>query len=136
MAERRISYAPDVENGEHRQDDAAGLDEYAALNRYISTAQAKRRESTASGGEEGGPAKKPWWKFWAKGGDGAEEGFVCPDEWLETDIQHGITSADVEPRRKRSGWNELASEKENPILQFMGYFRGPILYGELALGLF
>ena len=131
MSERRISYAPDVENGEHRHDDGAGLDEYAALNRYISTGQGIRRESAASAAEQaGGKNKKPWWAFWRKSGDGSEEGFVCPDEWLETDIRSGITSSDIEPRRKRSGWNELASEKENPIIQFIGYFRGPILYGQ------
>lgn len=133
MAERRISYAPDVENG-----GAANLDEYAALNRYISTAQAKRRDSTGSGAEGGGK-KKPWWAFWRKSGggaaaeDGKEEGFVCPEEWLETDIRAGIRSSDVEPRRKRSGWNELAAEKTNLFLQFLGYFQGPILYGEFLL---
>lgn len=136
MAERRISYAPDVENG-----GAANLDEYAALNRYISTAQAKRRDSTGSGAEGGGK-KKPWWAFWRKSGggaaaeDGKEEGFVCPEEWLETDIRAGIRSSDVEPRRKRSGWNELAAEKTNLFLQFLGYFQGPILYVmELAVAL-
>ena len=46
MAERRISYAPDVENGDHSHrapDDGANLDEYGALNRYISTARDGRR---------------------------------------------------------------------------------------------
>lgn len=132
MSERRISYAPDVENGEHQHDDTAGLDEYAALNRYISTAQRQRRDSTGSGGagEEDGEKKTPWWKFWAKKGDGAEAGFECPDEWLETDIKQGISASDVEPRRRRSGWNELATEKTNFFIQFIGYFRGPILYGK------
>lgn len=137
MAERRISYAPDVENGDHARsapdlNDGAGLDEYSALNRYISTAQHKRRGSTSSAGglEEGETKKKPWWKFGGKSKDESDEGFVCPDEWLETDIRQGLPASAIEPRRKRSGWNELATEKENPIIQFIGYFRGPILYGE------
>ena len=35
---------------------------------------------------------------------------------------------EVERRRKSSGWNELSTEKENMILKFIGFFRGPILY--------
>ncbi|GAD92403.1 plasma membrane ATPase 2 [Paecilomyces variotii No. 5] len=136
MAERRISYAPDVENGDHARsapdlNDGAGLDEYSALNRYISTAQQKRRGSTSSagglGGDEGDEKKKPWWKFGGKKEE-TDGSFVCPDEWLETDIRQGLPASAIEPRRKKSGWNELAAEKENPILQFIGYFRGPILY--------
>ncbi|OJJ48162.1 hypothetical protein ASPZODRAFT_23824 [Penicilliopsis zonata CBS 506.65] len=133
MAERRISYAPDVENGDHHRaqpdvNDAAGLDEYAALNRYISTARDKRRGSTSSAGglshKKGG---RGCWPFGSKGDD-TEEGFVAPDEWLETDIRQGLRSADIEPRRKRTGYNELVTEKTNLFVQFIGYFRGPILY--------
>ena len=36
---------------------------------------------------------------------------------------------EVERRRKYSGWNELTTEKENMLLKFLGFFRGPILYG-------
>lgn len=139
MAERRISYAPDVENGDHTRtapdvnDNSAGLDEYSALNRYISTARDGRRGSASSAGGASGAAagekKKPFWKFWKKGGEGGEEGFVCPDDWLETTLQQGLSSSDIEPRRKRTGWNELTTEKTNFFVQFIGYFRGPILYG-------
>ncbi|KAE8378576.1 hypothetical protein BDV26DRAFT_292108 [Aspergillus bertholletiae] len=126
MAERRISYAPDVENGDR---DGANLDEYAALNRYISTARDKRRGSTSSAGAMSAKKAKKGWQFWKKGGEGgAEEGFVCPDEWLETDMRSGLRGADVEARRKRTGWNELTTEKTNFFVQFIGYFRGPILY--------
>lgn len=108
------------------------MEEYTALNRYISTAQARRRESTTSADLEEADKKKPWWKFWQRaGGEGGEQGFVCPDDWLETDIHTGLSSHDIEPRRKRSGWNELSTEKTNFFLQFIGYFRGPILYGKL-----
>lgn len=140
MAERRISYAPDVENGDHPRnapdinDSTAQLDEYTALNRYISTARERRRGSTSSAGEAYDNAKskgKPWWAFWRSAGDGfgGEGQFVAPDEWLDTDIRAGLKSSDIEPRRKKSGWNELVTEKQNWLIQFIGYFRGPILYG-------
>ncbi|KAL3475068.1 hypothetical protein BJX99DRAFT_167925 [Aspergillus californicus] len=134
MAERRISYAPDVENGDHSRptdiNEGATLDEYAALNRYISTARDKRRGSTSSAGALSLKAeKKPWYKFWSKGSsEGAEGALVVPDEWLETDIAHGLPSSQIESRRKRGGWNELVTEKTNFFVQFIGYFRGPILY--------
>ncbi|KAJ5886520.1 Plasma membrane ATPase [Penicillium subrubescens] len=132
MAERRISYAPDVENGDrHRDTDVndGNLDEYSALNRYISTARDGRRGSTSSAGAlSTQEKKKPFWKFWAKQGDGVEEGWQCPDEWLETDLRSGLSSSDIEPRRKKCGWNELVTEKTNIFIQFIGYFRGPILY--------
>ncbi|KAL4873541.1 hypothetical protein BDV12DRAFT_160238, partial [Aspergillus spectabilis] len=134
MAERRISYAPDVENGDHSRptdlNEGATLDEYAALNRYISTARDKRRGSTSSAGALSlKTSKKPWYKFWSKGNaDEAEEGFVCPEDWLDTDLATGLPGSQVEPRRKRGGWNELTTEKTNFFIQFIGYFRGPILY--------
>lgn len=135
MAERRISYAPDVENGDrHRDNDAAeggNLDEYSALNRYISTARDGRRGSTSSGAAlSEKAAKKPFWKFWGGKADGVDEGWQCPDDWLETDLRAGLNSGDIEPRRKKCGWNELVTEKTNIFVQFIGYFRGPILYGE------
>ena len=135
MAERKISYAADVENGDHSRptdvNDSAGLDEYGALNRYISTARDNRRGSTSSAGALSmKQKKKPWYKFWAKaGGENGEEGFVAPEDWLETDL-NGLPSSQIEPRRKRGGWNELTTEKTNFFVQFIGYFRGPILYGE------
>lgn len=76
-------------------------------------------------------------QFWKKGpkeGEGVanDDGHV-PDEWLEADIKQGISAHDVETRRKRFGWNELVSEKENMFLKFLGFFRGPILYGKHSL---
>ncbi|PTU21793.1 hypothetical protein P175DRAFT_0500676 [Aspergillus ochraceoroseus IBT 24754] len=43
-------------------------------------------------------------------------------------MNSGLPSSQVEPRRKRTGWNELTTEKTNFFIQFIGYFRGPILY--------
>lgn len=51
-----------------------------------------------------------------------------PEEWYNTDIKSGLPDHDVTTRRKATGFNELATEKENPFIQFIGYFRGPILY--------
>lgn len=133
MAERRISYAPEVENGDHSRApaDDGNLDEYGALNRYISTARDGRRGSTSSAGarsEGGEEQKRPWYKFWGKKSDSGE-GFVIPDDWIETDMHSGLHESDVEPRRKKAGFNELTTEKTNFFIQFLGYFRGPILYG-------
>jgi hypothetical protein len=50
---------------------------------------------------------------------------------LEADIKQGISSAEVEQRRKRYGWNEITTEKENLFIKFLGFFTGPVLYGKL-----
>ena len=47
-------------------------------------------------------------------------------------MHKGLSEGDVTSRRKASGWNELSTEKENMFLKFVGYFRGPILYGKLC----
>ena len=52
------------------------------------------------------------------------EGFEVPEAWYETDITTGLSDHDIGSRRKDAGWNELVTEKENPIIQFIGYFRG------------
>ena len=53
-----------------------------------------------------------------------------PEEWLEADIKQGIGNNDVENRRKRVGWNEIMTEKENLFIKFLMFFTGPILYGK------
>ena len=128
----RISFAdgwdPDKDDGE-----------YANLIRYISTYRDRRfsrapsqasGEGGAAGGEDASKAKKvPFYKRWfstQKAGDL----FEVPEEWLGTDIKQGLTDAEVEDRRRKSGFNELTTEKENLFIKFLGYFQGPILYGE------
>lgn len=54
---------------------------------------------------------------------------MVPDEMLTADIKQGIAQNDVESRRKRYGWNEITTEKENLFLKFLGFFTGPVLYG-------
>jgi H+-transporting ATPase len=104
--------------------------EYGNLVRYISNYKDGRRASTIGGDDDDAP-KKPWWKFWAKSGSGmGGDGFETPDDWLETNMKSGLTSQQVESRRKKTGWNELTTEKENMLLKFLSYFTGPILYGQ------
>jgi H+-transporting ATPase len=110
--------------------------EYANLIRYISTyrdrrfskapSQASEQDAAAAGG-----AKKPG--FFARllgKGSGPGDLYEVPEEWLDTDIKQGLSSHTVEERRKKTGFNELTTEKENMFVKFIGYFRGPILYGE------
>jgi H+-transporting ATPase len=101
--------------------------EYGNLVRYISQYRDGRRASTI-GGDDDTPKKKHWWSRRAKGSSG--DNFETPDDWLTTDLKQGLRSHDVEARRKKTGWNELTTEKENMFLKFLSYFTGPILYGE------
>lgn len=129
----------DIENGgglnekdvrrDTMADDNADMGEYGNLVRYISTYRDGRRGSTASGaGESVKPKKKGL--FSRKPKTGSEgQGFETPDDWLTTDMKLGLTSADVEARRRKTGWNELTTEKENLFLKFVGFFKGPVLYG-------
>ena len=71
-----------------------------------------------------------FWKSGPKAGAVANDDGHVPDDWLEADIKQGISDHDVETRRKKFGFNEIMSEKENMFLKFLGFFRGPILYGE------
>jgi H+-transporting ATPase len=129
-------------------DDLDGLDEYSALQQYI----ALYRDPRAVGYDDGDSKQndtvntqkgRPWWAFWrksdsrkAKAGDPG----VVPEDWLNADIRRGISNDDVEIRRRRFGFNEITTEKENLLLKFLSYFTGPILYvmeiaALLAIGL-
>lgn len=71
-------------------------------------------------------------QFWRSGNSGQaadKDAGVVPEELLDADIKQGITSQQVEERRKRFGWNEIATEKENLFIKFLMFFTGPILYG-------
>ncbi len=91
-------------------------EEYTNLVRYISTFREGRRKSTASElGIDVDAAKRPWWAFWKRGKkSGAGDGvFEVPDDWLDTELKQGLSNTEVENRRKKTGWNELTTEKEN-----------------------
>jgi H+-transporting ATPase len=123
-AERRMSRAVSV-----AQDQS--LDEYERLVRYVSV---YREPGMADMENEEGEMKRVWYAPWRRQfvptSEAAEAKQMFPDEWLLTDIKQGLSEAEVNNRRRRSGWNELISQKENPIAKFMSYFQGPILYGK------
>ena len=131
----------DLENGDPKRERisfAGGWDpertegEYADLVRYISTYRDRRfsKAPSISGAEEADAAVEKK-SFFSKllGKKSNSVLYEVPEEWLTTDIKTGLSTAEVEARRKKTGFNELATEKENMFMKFVGYFRGPILYG-------
>ncbi|KAF2491388.1 plasma membrane ATPase 1 [Lophium mytilinum] len=132
----------DVENGDPERErtysrvDYAELDEYSALQKYITTyrdpkAAAAEDEAGAKANAADAGKGRPWWAFWRAGNSPNAQGKdagVVPEEWLSTDIKQGLNSSVVDERRRRLGANELTSEKENMFLKFLSFFTGPILY--------
>jgi magnesium-transporting ATPase (P-type) len=51
-----------------------------------------------------------------------------PEDLLQTDTRTGLTSAEVDQRRKKYGLNQMKEEKENLVLKFLMYFVGPIQF--------
>ena len=99
-----------------------------SLVRYIDTYRDPRAEVEGEEDETEGKTA-PWWKFRRAGATVNLSNFVTPSDWLNTHVDHGLENMEIERRRKQTGWNELVTEKENLILKFIGFFRGPILYG-------
>jgi H+-transporting ATPase len=139
-----MSNEKDLENGDPKRERisfAGGWDpdrtegEYADLIRYISTYRDRRfsKAPSVSGAEEVDATVEKK-SFFSKllGKKTAGDLFEVPEEWLNTDIKKGLTNTEVETRRRKTGFNELATEKENMLLKFIGYFRGPVLYGMLT----
>lgn len=122
-AERRMSRAASVANDQK-------LDEYERLVRYVSV---YREPGAAEAESEEGEMKRlwyaPWRRRWVPTKPTADARYMYPEDWLITDIKQGLSEGEVLTRRRRAGWNELVSQKENPIAKFMSYFQGPILYG-------
>ena len=112
------------------KEDYANLDEYGKLVKYVST----YREGQGGGDEGDEEVRRVWYAPWKKRKVHVkrvdQNNQQLPPEWLLTDIHQGLPSDEVSVRRRRSGWNELVSEKENPIAKILSYFRGPILYGK------
>jgi H+-transporting ATPase len=132
---------PDVERPDVRRSsrisraslnqDWANLDEYGKLVKYVSTF----RDANAEAQDEGDfVEKRVWYAPWKKRKVHIKklegESGKFPEEWTLTDIREGLSSEEIPRRRQRAGWNELSSERENPIAKVLSYFRGPILYGE------
>ncbi len=104
-----------------------GLDEYTALHKYIATYQDPRDAVEVEVEDERKEKKGLFGR--GKRGAGTQE-LVVPEAWLDVDIRQGISSSDAEARRKKFGHNEITSETTNFFVQLLGYFKGPILYGE------
>jgi H+-transporting ATPase len=138
----------DLENGDPKRERISFADgwdpdkddgEYANLIRYISTYRDRRfsKAGSQASGEDGKAGedatvkkKRPFFIRWFTQSTGPGDLYEIPDEWLETDIKSGLTTEEADLRRKKTGYNELVTEKENMFLKFLGYFQGPILYGE------
>lgn len=84
-----------------------------SLVRYIDTYRDPHAEMGEE--EEAEEKKKPWWKGGGSAGAKKLSDFVTPQDWLNTDIRQGLDAAEVERRRKHTGWNELTAEKENMV---------------------
>ncbi|KAF1344264.1 hypothetical protein BDV97DRAFT_364206 [Delphinella strobiligena] len=146
QAPPRVSFSDkDLENGAPNNDRAASrkwstapgniedLDEYTALQKYISTYRDPKAAAAEDGEKNAADAGKgkAWWQFWRAGtssnASGSDDG-VVPEDWLEADIKQGLSNHDIESRRKRFGFNEITTEKENLFVKFLMFFTGPILY--------
>lgn len=123
----RISFA----GGWNPEDPDKTEEEYAKLVRYISTYRDRRfsKAPSVSGADEDATAEKKGFFSKLLGKKTTTKAFEVPEDWLSTDIKTGLSNDQVEARRKKVGYNELATEKENMFLKFLGFFRGPILYG-------
>ncbi|KAL4913120.1 E1-E2 ATPase-domain-containing protein [Aspergillus aurantiobrunneus] len=117
-----------VSRSSTKTEDYSNLDEYGKLVKYISTFRDRGEEEQEENVEERRIWYAPWKKRKVHLKTTEEEPGKYPDDWLITDINQGLSSGEIHNRRRRSGWNELVSEKENPIAKILSYFRGPILY--------
>lgn len=139
-----MSNEKDLENGDPKRERISFADgwdpdkddgEYANLIRYISTYRDRRFSKAPSQASEqdvkdASTEKKQGFFARLLGKKEASELYEIPEEWLTTDIKQGLSNEEVESRRRKTGFNELTTEKENMLVKFIGYFRGPILYGE------
>jgi H+-transporting ATPase len=110
-----------------------GMDEYSALQKFILLYRDPKSQPTDKDGQQAEDAGKgkAWWQFWRSGSSpkaAPQDPGVVPDELLNTEIRMGLTTSEIDTRRRRYGWNEITTEKTNLLKQFLSYFTGPILY--------
>ena len=110
-----------------------GMDEYTALQRYILSYRDPKTNPKPEAAQE---KKKPWWALWrpshTSSSSTLKQVATSPEEWLTTDLRNGLQTSEVDARRKQVGYNELTSEKESMLKKFLGYFNGPVLWGEFG----
>lgn len=133
MGKKDIEKGNSDESLRNNHDEYEGLDEYAALQKFITTYRDPKAAHEEGEAEQGGAKKAPWYAPWKKTAEGPTGDLVVPPAWLEADIQTGITESDVQARRKKFGPNEIVTEKENMFLKFLGFFQGPVLYSKYPL---
>ncbi|KAI0065005.1 plasma-membrane proton-e [Artomyces pyxidatus] len=105
-------------------------DEYTKLLKFIDV-EAKREKHKGDDQEdedEEKEMKRLWYAPWKRVPVDKQDSRKVPQSWLDTDMNQGLAEADITSRRGRYGYNELESPRENPVIKFAGYFRGPILY--------
>ncbi|GAA5871595.1 hypothetical protein JCM8547_007093 [Rhodosporidiobolus lusitaniae] len=102
-------------------------DEMDTLLQYVEWEANKAKHSKDDDDEEEVQMKRVWYAPWKRVRVDSEAKKV-PQDWLQTDHSKGLDEGEVSKRRDKFGWNELESAKENQVLKFIGFFRGPILY--------
>jgi len=60
----------------------------------------------------------------AKASDSASVSVSATLAALQVNPETGLTRAEVDTRRKKHGYNEVAEQKEHPVLMFLGKFWG------------
>ncbi|KIK53982.1 hypothetical protein GYMLUDRAFT_49059 [Collybiopsis luxurians FD-317 M1] len=138
LRHRKHANSSDIEKGDpereangHRSDNSSidlQGDEYEVLLKYVEIEAGKQARGEDEDEEDEGEVKRLWYAPWKKVRKSSEKEKNVPSNWLNTDMTKGLSDDEVEKRRKDFGYNELESQKENQVLKFISYFRGPILY--------
>ncbi|KAF8480397.1 plasma-membrane proton-e [Russula ochroleuca] len=125
-------FSPNLQGSSPSSDEAPEdeADEYLRLLKFIDLESKKeklRRDEDRGGGEDQ-EMRRLWYMPWKKVPVPSTTARKVPQSWLETDISQGLSLSEIDVRRARFGYNELESPRVNPLIQFFGYFRGPILF--------
>lgn len=126
-------------------------DEYTRLLKFIDLEAKKEKHRRDDDGGDGGDQemRRLWYMPWKKVPVRGTKARKVPQTWLETNMTKGLSNSEIDDRRACFGYNELErcvdqnlpntpaetliilanSPRVNPIVQFVGYFRGPILFG-------
>ncbi|KPV76078.1 uncharacterized protein RHOBADRAFT_53071 [Rhodotorula graminis WP1] len=104
-------------------------DEYEKLIQFVEyEAERSKRGGDDEDEDEEIHEKRLWYAPWKKVAVQSDKTKKVPEDWLQTDLARGLDDGEADKRRSQYGFNELESQKENQLLKFVGFFRGPILY--------